>query len=137
MNLLARLMTAAFFASAPAFANTSAEFWLDLIAGEEASHEQVFADLATADVIYVGEAHTLDRHHTVQLGVLQELTAKGLALTLCMEQLEARDQALIDRFNSGELSFDQLAVEMDWAKKWKNYADYRALVEFAQSGAER
>ncbi len=127
LPLAAALAFAATFPSAPA-----AEFWLDLIAGEEASHEQAMADLATADVVYVGEAHTIDRHHTVQLGVLQELHARGRALVLAMEQLEARDQPTIDRFNAGELTFEQLATEMTWAKKWKNYADYRALVEFAQ-----
>lgn len=130
MNLRSVLMTSA-LAAATAFANP-AEFWLDLVAGEEASPAEVFADLAKADVIYVGEAHTIDRHHAVQLGILRELHARGRALTLCLEQLEARDQPVIDRFNSGALSFEQLATEMAWAKKWKNYADYRALCEFAQ-----
>lgn len=126
-----RFAMLATLAATTSFANP-AEFWLDLVAGEEASQAEVFADLAKADVIYVGEAHTIDRHHAVQLGVLQELQARGRALTLCMEQLEARDQPKIDRFNSSELTFAQLATEMDWAKKWKNYTDYRALCEFAQ-----
>ncbi|MBA3849694.1 MAG: hypothetical protein C0502_06820 [Opitutus sp.] len=130
MNLRPLLTTVA-LAAATAFANP-AEFWLDLVAGEEASHKEVFADLAQADVVYVGEAHTIDRHHAVQLGVLQELHVRGRALTLCMEQLEARDQAAIDRFNAGALTFEQLATELGWAKKWKNFADYRALCEFAQ-----
>lgn len=131
MKFAALVMSTA-LAVAPAFANTSSEFWLDLIAGEEASHDQVFADLATADVIYIGESHTIDRHHSIQLGVLQELAARGIAATLCMEQLLAADQPIIDRFNAGEITFDQLAAEKDWAKKWRNYADYRALCEFAQ-----
>lgn len=125
------LMSAAIATSAFAVSDP-AEFWLDLVAGEEASHAEVFADLAQADVIYVGESHTIDRHHAVQLGVLQELHARGRSLTLCLEQLEARDQPAIDRFNSGALTFEQLADELAWAKKWKNYADYRALCEFAQ-----
>ena len=125
-------MTAA-LATASAFAASDpSEFWLDLVSGEEATHEQVFADLATVDVIYVGEIHTIDRHHTVQLGVLQELAARGIGASLCLEQLPARDQSGLDRFNAGELTFDQLAAELNWAKQWRNYADYRALCEFAQ-----
>lgn len=137
MSLLCSLlMTAAFAIASSAFAASDpAEFWLDLVSGEEASHADVFTDLAMADVVYVGEAHTIDRHHLVQLGVLQELHARGRALTLCLEQLEARDQPIIDRFNSRALSFEQLAAELDWAKKWKNFADYRALCEFAQQNA--
>lgn len=132
MNLRPLLMTVALIAASSVFAAQPAEFWLDLISGDEAANSEVFDDLAKADIVYVGEAHTIDRHHTVQLGVLQELHARGRALTLCMEQLEARDQAIIDRFNSGALTFEQLAAELDWAKKWKNFGDYRALCAFAQ-----
>jgi len=126
-------MTAALATAASAFAASDpSEFWLDLVSGEETTHAQVFADLATVDVIYVGEIHTVDRHHAVQLGVLQELAARGVAASLCLEQLPARDQPGLDRFNCGELTFDQLTTELNWAKQWRNYADYRALCEFAR-----
>lgn len=131
---LRSVLAMSFLAITSAFADPH-EFWLDLVAGEEASDAAVFSDLARADVVYVGESHTIDRHHTVQLGVLRELHARGRALALGMEQLEARDQPAIDRFNSGALTFDQLATALDWAKKWKNYPDYRALCEFAQQNA--
>lgn len=128
---LIRIAMLTILAAAAAFANP-AEFWLDLVSGDEAGNATVFDDLAQADVVYVGESHTIDRHHAVQLGVLQELHTRGRALTLCLEQLEARDQATIDRYNARALTFEQLATELGWAKKWKNYADYRALCEFAQ-----
>jgi uncharacterized iron-regulated protein len=108
------------------------ELWLDLIEGEETAEAAVIEDLATAGVIYVGEAHTIARHHAIQLHLLQSLAARGLPLVLCLEQLEARDQAVVDRFNRGEVDFDTLARDIDWAKKWKNFADYRPLCEFAQ-----
>jgi uncharacterized iron-regulated protein len=109
------------------------ELWLDLIEGEETSEQAVIDDLATAGVIYVGEAHTIDRHHAMQARLLAALAGKGVRLALCLEQLEARDQAAVDRFNRGNLTFDALAQEIGWAKKWKNYPDYRSLLEFAQA----
>jgi uncharacterized iron-regulated protein len=111
---------------------STGELWLDLIEGEETAEAAVIEDLATAGVIYVGEAHTIARHHAIQLHLLQSLAARGLPLVLCLEQLEARDQAVVDRFNRGEVDFDTLARDIDWAKKWKNFADYRPLCEFAQ-----
>jgi uncharacterized iron-regulated protein len=114
-------------------ANPDAEFWLDLLAAEEVAEEAVLADLATAGVIYVGEAHTIARHHAVQTQVLMLLATRGVPLVLGLEQLEARDQAVIDRFNRGELDFDGLAREIGWAKKWKNFADYRPLCEAARA----
>jgi uncharacterized iron-regulated protein len=108
------------------------DFWLDLAAGDEVSDQEVLADLATAGAVFVGEAHTVTRHHAVQLWLMQELFARGVPLVLCLEQLEARDQAAVDRYAHSELDFDALAQKIDWAKKWSNYADYRALCEFAR-----
>lgn len=109
-----------------------AEFWLDLARGDEVPDQEVVADLATAGVVFVGEAHTIQRHHEVQLWLLQELFARGVPLVLCLEQLEARDQPAVDRYNRRELDFAGLAQAINWAKQWSNYADYRALCEFAQ-----
>jgi uncharacterized iron-regulated protein len=109
------------------------EFWLDLVAGDEVSDEDVLGELATAGAVFVGEAHTIQRHHDVQLWLLQELFSRGVPLVLCLEQIEARDQAAVDRYCRGELDFAGLVAEIGWAKKWGNYADYRALCEFARA----
>ncbi len=111
---------------------STTEFWLDLVRGEEVDHLQVLADLAGAGVIYVGEAHSIQRHHTIQLQLLQGLFASGLPLVLCLEQLEASDQPLVDRFNRREIDFATLAQEIGWSKKWSNYSDYQPLCEFAR-----
>ena len=112
---------------------TDADFWLDLVDGEETTTDAVLTDLATAGVVYVGEAHTIARHHAVQLQLFQSLTARGVPLVLCLEQLDARDQPTIDRYNRGELDFDAFATANNWTKKWRNFADYRPLLEFARA----
>src|SRR5688500_4724350 len=108
------------------------ELWVDLVSGDEAEHGEVIADLAGAGAIYVGETHTVSRHHAVQLSLLQELFSRGVPLTLCLEQLEGVDQAAVERYNRREIDFPTLAREIDWPRKWSNYADYRPLCEFAQ-----
>ncbi len=137
ITLRSAIIPAALLALLPACNSVSkrpppAEFWLDLVSGEEASAPEVIADLAGAGVVFVGEAHSIERHHVVQLQLLQDLFARGIPLVLCMEQLEARDQAAVDRYHRREIDFDALVTEIGWAKKWKNYADYRALCEFAR-----
>jgi len=109
-----------------------AEFWIDLIQAEEVFEVDVFTDLATAGAIYIGEAHTIARHHAIQLEILQQLFLRKLPLVLCFEQLEARDQPAIDRYNRHDIDFETLAHEIDWSKKWANYLDYRPLCEFAR-----
>jgi uncharacterized iron-regulated protein len=109
-----------------------AEFWIDLIQAEEVSKADVFTDIATAGAVYIGEAHTIARHHAIQLEILQQLFLRKLPLVLCFEQLEVRDQPAIDRYNRRDIDFETLAREIDWSKKWANYLDYRALCEFAR-----
>ena len=109
-----------------------AEFWLDLVRGEEIPEADVVADLVGAGAVYVGEAHTIHRHHSVQLQLLQALFARGVPLVLCLEQLESRDQPAVDRYNRREIDFAALAQEINWPNKWSNYADYRFLCEFAR-----
>ena len=110
-----------------------AEFWLDLVAGDEVADDAVLADLATAGAIFVGEAHTVPRHHALQLDLLQKLFRRQVPLVLCLEPLEARDQPALDRYYRGDLDFATLAAQIDWPKQWANYADYRHLCEFARA----
>ncbi|MBI4626965.1 MAG: ChaN family lipoprotein [Verrucomicrobia bacterium] len=113
-------------------APVAAEFWIDLARGGDVSDREVLTDLAAAGAIFVGEAHSIQRHHDVQLWLLQELFVRGVPLVLCLEQLEARDQPAVDRFNRRELDFDALVREIDWPNKWSNHGDYRLLCEFAR-----
>lgn len=108
------------------------EFWVDLVRGEQVSDLEVLEDLSGAGVIFVGEAHTVDRHHALQLSLLRALFSRGVPLVLCLEQLEAADQPAIDRYNRSQVDFDTLARETKWAGKWTNYPDYRPLCEFAR-----
>jgi len=111
-------------------------FWLDLYNGEPVPQEIVVEDLKTADVIYLGEVHTIERHHQMQADLLKELAEGGQRpMALGLEQLEARDQPAVDRFNRGELDFNQLADAIGWDKKWKNYEQYRSLCETAQKNS--
>ncbi|MDO8540595.1 MAG: ChaN family lipoprotein [Opitutaceae bacterium] len=108
------------------------EFWLDLVSGDEIAPADLLEDVATAGVVYAGETHTIARHHAVQLSLLQELFARRVPLVLCLEQLEARDQPAVDRYNAREIDFATLAREIDWPSKWRNYLDYQPLCDFAR-----
>jgi uncharacterized iron-regulated protein len=108
------------------------ELWIDLVTGDEASDSDVFSDLATAGVVYVGEYHAIPRHHEIQFWLFQELFRRGQPMVLCLEQLEAPDQPAIDRYGRREIDFATLVKEIDWAKKWRNYESYRQLCEFAR-----
>src|SRR5687768_14152675 len=108
------------------------EIWVDLVEGDEVEHATVVTDLVKAGAIYIGETHSISRHHAVQRWLMQELFARGISLVLCLEQLEANDQPAVDRYNRREIDFATLAREINWPAKWNNYTDYRPICEFAQ-----
>jgi uncharacterized iron-regulated protein len=111
--------------------------WVDAVRGEPVAYDALVADLATADVVYLGERHTIDRHHRIQAEIIDALGLAGKGLVIAFEQVEARHQGWLDRYADGEITFEQLAEGIDWAGSWSNYADYRPLLEAGRKHGAR
>jgi uncharacterized iron-regulated protein len=109
-----------------------ASLWIDAYEGEPVRYEEVLDDLATARTIYLGERHTLQRHHDMQTKILTDLAQKGLPLAVGLEQMESSQQSQLDRYNRGEIDFAQLATLTAWPKRWQNYQQYRPILEAAR-----
>jgi uncharacterized iron-regulated protein len=120
------------FVAIPCLAADRPQMWIDACEGEPIEQARLIDDLVKARVIYLGERHTLQRHHDTQARVIVDLAQRGVPLVVAMEQLETAQQAEIDRFNRGALDFDGLAREIDWGKRWPNYRQYRPVLEAAR-----
>ncbi len=113
------LMLMAFFllvgTSAPAFAESDGRcsMWIDLYRGEPIGYAEMLQDLADVRVVYLGERHTLERHHQIQAKILGDLADRGVPLVVGLEQMEANRQPELDRFNRREIDFEQLAKATD------------------------
>ena len=55
-------------------------------------------DLTQADILFLGERHTVSRHHEWQFKVVDALAAKGKKLVLGMEMMEKRFQPQLDQY---------------------------------------
>lgn len=118
--------------------------WIDACEGEPAEYATVVEDLGKARVVYLGERHTLQRHHATQARLIANLAGQHVpmvggggtrysgSLIVALEPLESSQQASIDRFNRGEIDFDGLAAASDWAKRWSGYQQYRPVLEAAR-----
>jgi len=107
--------------------------WVDAIEGEPGAFPDVLEELSHARVIYLGEIHSIPRHHELELEVLEGLAGRGLRLVLAMEQFEAFNQPALDRFNSGTLDLDGLLRETNLEKRWPGYTNYLPLLRSARS----
>ncbi|MBN2563179.1 MAG: ChaN family lipoprotein [Phycisphaerae bacterium] len=107
-------------------------FWIDVYEGEPVLYEDVVDDLAGVRVIYLGERHTLKRHHAIQQRIVADLVERHVPLVLALEQMEFFQQPALDEYCKGGIDFDQLAERTEWSKRWPNFEQYRQILEAAR-----
>lgn len=133
---IALLAVAAGHACAQENGENRPAMWVDLYKGEPVEFEDLIQDLLTADVVYLGERHRLGRHHLLQEKIVTAL-AKERPVLLGLEMIENRDQKEVERYNAGEISFEELADAIAWKDQWANYEDYRGVIEAARKSGGR
>jgi uncharacterized iron-regulated protein len=92
--------------------------------------EVMVADLATADVVFVGEQHDDANTHRLELAILEGLKRRNAAVVVSLEMFERDVQGPLDTYLAGSASEeDTLKV----TRPWPRYGtDYRLLVEMAK-----
>jgi len=108
-----------------------AALWVDALQGEPLPFEEMMGDLRQARVVYLGEYHSIERHHQLEELVFRALAQRGLPLVLAMEQFEFFCQPALDQFNRGEIGLPELIQQTSWAKRWPGYTNYVPLLAFA------
>ncbi|HUT09425.1 MAG TPA: ChaN family lipoprotein [Thermoguttaceae bacterium] len=106
--------------------------WIDLYRGEPLSYAEILEDLASVRVIYLGESHRLQRHHDIQDRIVADLAKRDIPLVLALEQMESFRQPVLDRYNRGEITFDELARATEWPERWENYRQYQPILKAAR-----
>ena len=93
--------------------------------------EAMLADLARADVVFVGEQHDDPSTHRLELAILEGLARRRGNIALALEMFERDVQAMLSEYAAG--TTDEEAF-LKGSRPWPRYAtDYRPLVEFAKS----
>jgi uncharacterized iron-regulated protein len=123
--------------TAPGAAGNRCGLWLDLYKGEPITYQDMLEDLASANVVYIGETHDLVRHHQMQAQIIEDLGKRGIKLVLGLEQMESFGQQALDRYARGEIDFNTLADETAWATRWPGYRLYESLLEAARRHGAR
>jgi len=96
-----------------------------------ASLQSAIDDLASYDVVFVGEAHGHAANHYVQSKIFAGLHDKYNDIALSMEQFERSQQKVVDQYLAGEIGEETLIHD---GKAWDHYrSSYRPLVEYAKN----
>jgi uncharacterized iron-regulated protein len=101
----------------------------DSARGQFGDFEAMLADVARADVVFVGELHDDANTHRLELAVLQGLARRRDHIILALEMFERDVQEPLDHFSMGHMTDDEFAKV---SRPWPAYAtDYKPLVDFA------
>lgn len=91
--------------------------------------EIMAANLATADVVFVGEQHDDPNTHRLELAVLEALARRGRDVIVSLEMFERDAQEPLDHFLMGHMTEEEF---LKVSRPWPRYAtDYKPLVDFA------
>lgn len=92
--------------------------------------EAMLAEIARADVAFVGEQHNDPATHRIERAILEGLARRRGNVAVAMEMFERDTQSLIDDYTAGRSNEEDFLRS---SRPWPNYStDYRPLVEFAR-----
>lgn len=104
---------------------------VDLHLGEPVSLDVALDDMARAGVVYVGEYHTISRHHQLQTDIMRGLAKRNGISGLAMEMFTWDQQSLVDQWLNSSDSVSLLLQKLG-PGSWTNLKDYESVLLIAR-----
>jgi uncharacterized iron-regulated protein len=102
--------------------------------GKPVSFENLIAELAKVQVIYVGEQHTDILHHEIQLKVISECFRRNSNIRVGMEMFDRTYQPILNQWTNGELDQKLFLQKTHWYANWKfNFELYQPILDFIRN----
>ena len=102
---------------------------MNVAAKRGSDFEALLADVARADVVFVGEQHQHAGTHRLELALLEGLARRRRDVIVALEMFDRDVQDPLEHFLMGHLSEAEFRAA---ARPWPGYAtDYKPLVDFA------
>ncbi len=100
--------------------------------------DQLLRELASADVVCIGEQHDNPHDHWAELRILRGLAQRakmsGRVVGLGLEMVQKPYQKALDRYSSYESDSRELMADTDWAKRWGYpFSYYQPMLALARS----
>ncbi len=106
---------------------------VDTNADVDISEQQLIENLKQFRIVLVGETHTNENHHEVQLKVIQGLVDAGQQVSLALEMFNPAQNAALDDFVTGKINEQEFWDASDYFNVWgHNYRYYKPIFDFAR-----
>jgi uncharacterized iron-regulated protein len=102
--------------------------------GSQTSCQQtILEDLATANIVYLGENHDSQADHEAQLMIAQRLQSQNPRLAIAFEMFQRPYQVYLDQYRSGMISETELRQKTEYDERWGfNWEFYAPILRFAR-----
>lgn len=98
------------------------------------SKKDIIAQLAQADVVYLGENHDSVAEHQAQLEIITALYQKNPRIAIALEMFQRPFQPILDRYLAGEISETQLREQTEYDQRWGfDWEYYAPILRFAKA----
>jgi uncharacterized iron-regulated protein len=106
---------------------------IDTASAEPIGFEDLIDQLSRASVVFVGERHTSEEDHEIQLRILTALVARGDRVKVGMEMFDHTYQSVLDQWSMGQLETQRFLELTHWYANWRyDYDLYRPILDYVQ-----
>ncbi|MFH0825946.1 MAG: ChaN family lipoprotein, partial [Pseudomonadota bacterium] len=130
-NSVGLLLAGLLFAVAGVGVADADDILIDMLMGEPVPMDVMLDDLAEVRVVYIGEIHTIQRHHRVQRDIIEGLSQRGVKPALGMEMFGRHHQPILDKWCSGTEDVERLVRDLGHGA-WTNLKDYEDVLYLAR-----
>jgi len=110
----------------------------DTNANTEVTLEQLIERFNKFRIIMLGESHTNELHHEMQLNIIKGLFGAGLKICLALEMFNESQDAVLDDYIYGKITEEEFLDQSDYFNTWgHNYRYYKPIFNFARENKIR
>ena len=100
---------------------------------KESSFEEMIEALMEMRIVMIGETHTNQSHHDIQLEIIKGLVEQGKPVVLALEMYNPSQNTRLAAWSSGETNPDSFMEQTGYLETWgHNYRYYKAIFDYAR-----
>lgn len=105
----------------------------DTNSNTDISLDQLIQSLKKYRIVMLGESHTSEPHHKMQLEIIKGLTESGSSVCLALEMFHPSQNQVLEKYISGELTGEEFLDQSDYFNTWgHNYRYYQPIFDYAR-----
>lgn len=100
---------------------------------KELAFDNLISELGNYRIVMIGETHTNQLHHDVQLDIIKGLTESGKKVILALEMFNPNQDEALAKWSSGETDESTFMQQTDFLVTWShNYRYYKAIFDYTR-----